>query len=87
MSNVGIYIVAIIRLLVMPLILFFIEGLINLPSTLYICAAASLAMLLGLNTIVIPSAHGKDTTVAAGMAIISHMLSIITLSIVFALIL
>ena len=40
-------------------------------------------MPFGLNTIVIPSAAGKDTTVAAGLAVLSHLLSCITIPIVF----
>ena len=43
------------------------------------------AMPLGLNTIVIPAAFGKDTSVAAGMAIVSHLISCITIPLIFAL--
>ena len=50
---------------------------------MYVCAVCAIAMPLGLNTIVIPSAYGKDSTVAAGMAIISHLLSCITIPLVF----
>ena len=83
-KNVSIYIISIIRLLVMPLIFILIARFIKMPNTLYICAVASLAMPLGLNTIVIPSAYGKDTTVAAGMAIISHIMSAVTIPVIFA---
>ena len=85
-QNVRIYIVSVVRLLVMPLIFIGIASLIPMPKTLFVCAVCSLAMPLGLNTIVIPSAYGKDTTVAAGMAIISHVLSIVTIPIIFAII-
>ena len=40
-------------------------------------------MPLGLNTIVIPNAYGKDTTVASGMALISHVLSVISIPLIF----
>jgi predicted permease len=43
-------------------------------------------MPLGLNTIVIPAAYGKDTTAAAGMALISHTLAVISIPILFLLI-
>lgn len=43
-------------------------------------------MPLGLNTIVIPSAYGKDTSVAAGMAVISHLLAVVTIPVIFAII-
>lgn len=83
-TNIRIYIVSIVRLIVMPLILIGIVYFTDMPDTVYICAVCSLAMPLGLNTIVIPSGLGKDTSVAAGMALISHLLSCITIPIIFA---
>ena len=85
-SSVRLYIISIIRLIVMPLIFMGIALFFKMDETLYICAVCSLAMPLGLNTIVIPSGLGKDTTDAAGMAVISHLLSCITIPIIFALI-
>ena len=61
-----------------------VASFFEIPRTIYLCALCSLAMPLGLNTIVIPSAYGKDTTVAAGMTIISHLLAIITIPLIFA---
>ena len=84
-KNIRIYIVSVIRLLLMPLIFIWIAPLFNFSDTLYACAVCSLAMPLGLNTIVIPSAYGRDTTVAAGMTIISHMMSVVTIPFIFAL--
>ncbi len=82
-----IYIVSLLRLLVIPLLFVGIYVLlpIKLPQVFLICAVASLAMPLGLNTIVIPSAYGKDTTIASGMALVSHLLSVITIPLVFML--
>lgn len=86
----SVYAVSFFRLLVYPL-LFIGAGLLlravgmELDHTFYICALCSLAMPLGLNTIVIPSAYGKDTKVASGMALISHLLGCITIPIIFAL--
>ena len=85
-SDVRTIIISLVRLLVMPLI--FIAATLLLPSNpqneiWYLCALCSLAMPLGLNTIVIPSSLGKDTTVAASMAIISHLLSAITIPLIF----
>lgn len=84
-TNVHIYIVTFVRLLVFPLLTMAAFYLIKPSETLIICGICAAAMPLGLNTIVIPSAYGKDTTVAAGMAIISHLLSCITIPIIFAL--
>lgn len=86
-TSLGIYAVSIIRLLVYPLAFIAIMKLFpSLDYTIYVCAVCSLAMPLGLNTIVIPSAYGKDPTVASGMAVISHLLSCITIPLVFMLI-
>lgn len=85
-TNLRIYLVSIIRLVVFPLIFICIAYFVDFSQTVYICALCSLAMPLGLNTIVIPSALGKDTSIAAGMALISHMLSCITIPLIFTLI-
>lgn len=84
-TNVSIYVITFIRLLVFPLLTMGALYIIKPSEVLTICAICAAAMPLGLNTIVIPSAYGKDTTVAAGMAIISHLLSCITIPIIFAL--
>ena len=82
-TNVRIYIISIVRLVVMPIIFIAAAKFFQMPETAYVCALCSLAMPLGLNTIVIPSALGKDTSVAAGMAVISHLLSCITIPLIF----
>ncbi len=87
-TDVGTYIVSLLRLVIYPLIFIGVAKLINLDteSTVFVCALCSLAMPLGLNTIVIPSAYGKDTSAAAGMALISHLISCITIPIIFNLV-
>ena len=86
-SRISVYVVSILRLLVYPLIGVALFALIPLeiPSTFVVCAICSLAMPLGLNTIVIPAAYGKDTSVASGMALVSHSLAVITIPFVFIL--
>jgi predicted permease len=42
-------------------------------------------MPLGLNSVVIPGAYGLDTSAAAGMALISHVLSCISIPAIFML--
>ena len=85
-TNVRIYAVSLVRLIVFPLAFVFVAQFIPMDKTLFICGLCSLAMPLGLNTVVIPSAYGKDTSVAAGMAVVSHLLSCITIPILFTLI-
>lgn len=85
----SIYVVTAIRLLVYPLIALGIFAILpeslSVSSTLVICTVCSLAMPLGLNTIVVPAAYGKDTSTAAGMALVSHLLSLLTIPAIFIL--
>lgn len=81
-TDIKIYLVSIVRLLVIPLIFIMVASFFDISQTLYVCGLCSLAMPLGLNTVVIPSAYGKDTSVAAGMAVISHLLSVITIPLI-----
>jgi len=55
------------------------------PEYFFICMLCAQAMPLGLNTVVVPAAYGKDTSVAAGMALISHAISIITIPVILTL--
>lgn len=84
-----IYVLSAVRLLLFPLVFILIFSLVPkgeiINDTFLICALASLAMPLGLNTIVVPGAYGKDTTDAAAMALISHTLSIGTIPLMFLL--
>ena len=82
-SDYKTYIISLIRLLVSPLIFIALAHFIKMPETIYLCALCSLSMPLGLNTIVIPSAYGKDTTAASGMTLISHLMACVTIPLIF----
>ncbi|MBR4865094.1 MAG: AEC family transporter [Clostridia bacterium] len=82
-TNLRVYAISIVRLLIMPGVFIFAASFLNLSETVFYCALCSLAMPLGLNTIVIPSALGKDTSEAAGMAMISHLLAVGTIPLLF----
>lgn len=84
-KNISIYIASAVRLLVIPIIAILILKYIPISNGLAVCTICSLAMPLGLNTIVVPGAYDKDTSVASGMALISHLLSCITIPIIFML--
>ena len=90
LTKLSIYWVSILRLVIYPIAAIGIFAIIRvtgltLPDSYVICAVCSIAMPLGLNTIVIPAAYGKDTSVASGMALISHVLSVISIPLVFML--
>ena len=82
-TNVSVYVVSLIRLLAIPAVFLVLVKLLPLNETLEYCMICNLAMPLGLSTIVVPAAYGKDSTVAASMALISHLLSCITIPIIF----
>lgn len=81
----SVYGVSVLRLLVIPAAALAFLTLIPMDYGLALCMVCSLAMPLGLNTIVVPGAYGKDTSVAAGMGLVSHLLSCVTIPVVFLL--
>ena len=83
----SIYYISALRLLVFPLLFLAVVALFGRAwdRTFIICATVSLAMPLGMNTVVIPSAYGRDTTLASGMVLASHALSCLTIPFVFML--
>lgn len=83
-KNGGIYIASILRLVVIPLVLTPLFMLLPIDNSTVLCALCALSMPLGLSPVVVPAGYGQDTSLAAGMAVISHALSIITIPIVFA---
>ena len=89
LTDISIYAVSFLRLAVLPLLFsgLFLLGIrlfsLTLPDYYLVCTVCSLAMPLGLSPIVVPSGLGKDTTEAAGMTLVSHLLSCITIPLVF----
>ncbi|MBR4873709.1 MAG: AEC family transporter [Clostridia bacterium] len=81
----NIYIVTVLRLLVYPLVAMAALMLLPLPEVYVLCAVCALAMPLGLSNVVIPAAYGMDTTKAAAMALVSHLLSVLTIPVMFIL--
>lgn len=83
-KSFGIYIASFLRLVVIPLALTPLIMLLPIENSTVLCALCALSMPLGLSPVVVPAGYGEDTSMAAGMAVISHALSIITIPIVFA---
>ena len=79
----SIYVVSCVRLILFPLMFVGIFRVFPLSQTIMVCAICSLAMPSGLTSIVVPGAYGKDTSVAAGMALVSHLLSCMTVPVIF----
>ena len=83
LSIKSIYVVSLVRLLVFPLLFVGLFAFVPAAKNIAVCTVCSLAMPLGLNTIVVPRGYGKDTSVAAGMTLVSHLLSAITIPVMF----
>lgn len=81
----NIYLTTILRLVVYPLVGLAVLMFLPLPEVYIVCAVCSLAMPLGLSNVVILAAYGMDTTKAAAMALVSHLLSIGTIPLMFIL--
>ena len=81
----GVYLVTALRLVIYPGIFLLALLVFSTETTFATCAICSLAMPLGLNTIIVPGALGKDTRVASGMALVSHILCCITIPVIFML--
>ena len=79
-----IYLASILRLIILPLAFVLVLKLLKTDSTIIMLTLCATAMPLGLNTVVFPAAYGGDTTPGASMALISHLMSIITIPIMFA---
>ena len=90
LSRSTVYLVTALRLLAFP----FVCGSLYLLITrlfgiapaeyYYACLVGCAAMPLGLNSVVIPAGYGKDVSVAAGMVLVSHVLSVVTIPLVLA---
>lgn len=84
-----IYLMSALKLAVYPLICILVFLVLPrnefINETFLTCALCVAAMPLGLNTIVVPAGYGKDVSDAAGMALVTHVLSIVTVPLIFML--
>lgn len=83
------YIITVIKLLLYPLLFILIFAFVPqnafLNEATLVCAFCITCMPVGLNAIVVPAGYGKDTSDAAGMALITHLFSVITIPFMFIL--
>ncbi|MBE6729712.1 MAG: hypothetical protein E7568_05725 [Ruminococcaceae bacterium] len=82
-TDVKIYIASILRLIILPALFILVLKLLKTDSNIIMLTICATAMPLGLNTVVFPAAYGGDTTPGASMALISHLMSIITIPLMF----
>jgi predicted permease len=83
-SDKKVYLASAIRLIILPTIFMLILLALKTDNAIIRAALCATAMPLGLNTVVFPAAYGGDTTPGASMALISHLISIVTIPVMFA---
>lgn len=78
-----VYIASIMRLVVIPAVMFVFLDIIGADSRIKTLALFAYATPLGLNTVVFPAAYGVNPETGASMAMISHILSVITIPLMY----
>lgn len=79
------YIAALIRVLVLPAIVFGMMYLFRVDRRMILVSVAMLAMPFGLNSVVFPKAFGEDGSTGAKTCFIANIFGIVTIPTVFAL--
>lgn len=83
-SDKKVYLASVIRLIILPSTFMAVLLLLKTDKDIIRVALCATAMPLGLNTVVFPAAYGGDTTPGAGMALVSHLISVITIPVMFS---
>ena len=83
-KNKLVYFASAIRLIILPALFMLVLLALKTDNDIIRVALCATAMPLGLNTVVFPAAYGGDTTLGASMALISHVISVITIPVMFA---
>ncbi len=83
LKNGKVYIATLLRLIVIPAAVVLALKAIGASDLIQTLALIVFATPLGLNTIVYPAAYGGDTKTGASMAMISHVLSVITIPLMY----
>jgi predicted permease len=84
LKKFSIYSLSLIRLIVFPIVGILLIKFLNISYNFSLCIIVVLAMPLGLNSIIVLNAYDKDISEASAMALVSHVLSIITIPLIFS---
>ncbi|MBQ8320001.1 MAG: AEC family transporter [Clostridia bacterium] len=87
LKNGRVYLLSAIKLVGYPLLYVAIALLLSVfgfsDRTILLCGLCVATMPTGLNSIVVPASYGKDTKAAASMALLTHVLSVLTIPLAF----
>lgn len=84
LKNKKVYVASLLRLLILPGIIVAVLVLLGADRDVALMAMFAYGAALGLNTVVIPAAHGGDTHTGAAMAMISHGGAVLTIPLLYA---
>lgn len=87
LTNKKIYIASFLRLILLPLLIMLLVKGLGADSSIQTLVLTSVCMPLGLYTVIYPASYGGDTSTGAGMALISHVLSLITIPVMYMILL
>lgn len=81
--NKKVYGISFMRLIILPAIMLLVLKGIGTSKEIMTLALITFGTPIGLNSIVYPAAYGGDTKTGAGMAMVSHTLSVITIPLMY----
>lgn len=84
LSNKKVYFASLMRLIALPVIIIFVLWVLGARQLSLVFCLFSFATPLGINTVVFPAAFGTDTKAGASMALISHILCVITIPVMYS---
>ena len=85
LSNKKVYVASFMRLIVLPTMLVMFLKVLGTDSELLTLALIAFATPVGLNVIIYPATYGGDTKTGASMTMISHILSVVSIPVMFIL--
>ena len=77
------YLISAVKLIVFPLVGFFLMRLLGAPQQAVILCTIALALPFGLNSVVFPEAFGGDSTPGARLCFIGNLMALLTIPVVF----
>ncbi len=78
------YVMTLLRLIVLPVIFLVLLHLLHAGRDVLMFTLVAFAAPIGLNTIVFPASCGEDTGTGASMAMVSHILCVLSIPLLYA---
>lgn len=82
LKEISVYVAVTLRLIIIPTIVWIVLSFLGVNKEAVMLIICALAMPVGLNTIIISAAYGRDTLKGASLTLISHIFSVVTIPII-----